>query len=188
MKDPIEQVVAGINEKDEHAFKYLYDTYYASLCHYARRFVGEQANEEDIVQEILIKLWEGKGYFKNKKVLAVYLYRSVHNACLFFLRDQKERTGLNLQQLEEKLEFDSPDQEELLLEEEYYRQIFCTLGTLSAQRRMIVELTMQGKTNEEIAVELNISVNTVKTLKRKAYAYLREKLSQNCWVFFVTFL
>lgn len=182
-----EQIVAGINRKDKQSFKYLYDAYYASLCHYARRFLGGEANEEDIVQEILVKLWEGDCHFESKKFLSAYLYRSVHNSCLFFLRSRKEKAGLDVRQWENILESYSPDQEELLLEEEYYRQIFCALEGLSAQRRMIVEMTMQGKKNEEIAGELHISINTVKTLKKKAYIYLRERLSPICWTFFLTF-
>lgn len=40
--------------------------------------------------------------------------------------------------------FDSTDNEQLLIEEEYYRQIFTVLNSLSDQRRVIVEMTMKG--------------------------------------------
>lgn len=83
-------VINGINGKRDEAFKYLYDTYYASLCRYAKRFVGEFMDEEDVVQEIFVKLWEREGSFENMRALSAYLYRSVHNACLVFIRDQKE--------------------------------------------------------------------------------------------------
>ena len=58
--------------------------------------------------------------------------------------------------------FDSTDNEQLLIEEEYYRQIFTVLNSLSDQRRVIVEMTMKGMRNEEIAQSLHVSVNTVK--------------------------
>ena len=53
MSDYLGGVINGINDKTEEAFKYLYNTFYASLCRYANRFVGEFMDEEDVVQEIL---------------------------------------------------------------------------------------------------------------------------------------
>lgn len=181
-------VIDAINRKKDEAFKYLYDTYYASLCHYANRFVGEFANEEDVVQEIFVKLWQREGSFENMRALSAYLYRSVHNACLVCIRDQKETRAEELiQKLGEITEIDSPDNEQLLIEEEYYRQIFVVLNSLPEQRRVVVEMTMEGIKNEDIARQMNISVNTVKTLKKKAYVYLREQLSRDAWSFLFTF-
>lgn len=57
MSDYLGGVINGINDKTEEAFKYLYNTFYASLCRYANRFVGEFMDEEDVVQEIFVKLW-----------------------------------------------------------------------------------------------------------------------------------
>ena len=187
MKISSEQIVESLNKREKVVWKHLYSNYYGSLCHYARHFVGEWKNEEDIVQEIFVKLWEGNGHFENAEALSTYLFRAVHHACLYFLRGQKKKAMTHLSK-EEFPNFDSPDNEELLLEEEYYRQLFHALSTLSDQRRKIVELTLQGKSNEAIAAECGISVNTVKTLKRKAYAQLREMLSDICWMFFLTFL
>lgn len=182
-------VIDGINEKKDEAFKYLYDTYYASLCRYARHFVGGFMDEEDVVQEIFVKLWEREGNFENMKALSAYLYRSVHNACLVFIRDQKEfREEKLIGKLGEVMEFNSPDNEQLLIEEEYYRQIFVVLNSLPEERRVIVEMTMEGIKNEDIARQLRISVNTVKTLKKKAYVSLRERLSKDVWSFLFAFL
>ena len=91
MSDYLGGVINGINDKTEEAFKYLYNTFYASLCRYANRFVGEFMDEEDVVQEIFVKLWEREGKFENMRAVSAYLYRSVHNACLVYIRDQKEK-------------------------------------------------------------------------------------------------
>ena len=189
MYESPDEIINGINEKSDRAFKYLFDTYYPSLCRYARQFVGEFIDQEDVVQEIFVKLWEREGGFENLKALSAYLYRAVHNACLVYIRDGKEKRGEELiNRLGDVLEFETPDNEQLLIEEEYYRQIFVALNSLPEQRRVIVEMTMEGKKNEEIAEALQVSVNTVKTLKKKAYVYLREKLSREGWMFLFTFL
>lgn len=44
--------------------------------------------------------------------------------------------------------------------------------------KKIILLNLQGKNNNEVAEELNISVNTVKSLKKSAYMTLR---SGNTW-------
>lgn len=189
MYESPDEIINGINGKRDLAFKYLFDTYYPSLCRYARHFVGEFIDEEDVVQEVFVKLWEREGHFENLKALSAYLYRAVHNACLVCIRDGKEKRGEDLiHRLGDVLVFESPDNEQLLIEEEYYRQIFVVLNSLPEQRRVIVEMTMEGKRNEEIASALQVSVNTIKTLKKKAYVYLREKLSRECWMFLFTFL
>ena len=52
-----------VNTKDKVLYKRLYDTYYAVLCRYASKLLRRRSGgeEEDIVQEVFIKLWEARG-------------------------------------------------------------------------------------------------------------------------------
>lgn len=70
----------------------------------------------------------------------------------------------------------SENEEQIRIEEEYYRMVHHMIASLPRERREVMLLTLEGKKNEEIATELDISVNTVKTLKKRAYSYLRERL------------
>ena len=74
-----------------------------------------------------------------------------------------------------------------IIEEEVHREIIAAIDKLPPERRRVVELSMVGYSQEEIAEKLNISVNTVKTQKRKAYAFLREEL-QHLFVLFLMLL
>ena len=49
---------------------------------------------------------------------------------------------------------------------------------LSAQSKQIIMLSMEGLSNAEVGEKLGVSVNTVKTLKKNAYAVLRQVLSK----------
>ena len=71
-----------------------------------------------------------------------------------------------------------------IIEEEVHREIIAAIEKLPQERRRIVQLSMEGYSQEEIAEELQVSVNTVKTQKRKAYAFLRAEL-KNLFVFFM---
>lgn len=64
-----------------------------------------------------------------------------------------------------------------IIEEEVHREIIAAIDKLPPERRRVVELSMVGYSQEEIAEKLNISVNTVKTQKRKAYAFLPRRIT-----------
>ncbi len=172
-----EQILEVVNKKDRVLFKRLYDVYYAALCHYASRLLREVASEEDVVQEIFVKFWEADVKFDRVKALTGYLYRAVYNACLNVLRDRKERAECrDLPDTWPADDFLSSGNERYLIEEEYFRQIYVAIDRLPLQRRQIIRKSLQGKRTEQIAEELGVSVNTVKTLKRKAYKELRDSL------------
>ncbi|MEG0795457.1 MAG: sigma-70 family RNA polymerase sigma factor [Odoribacter sp.] len=171
-KDDV-HILEAVNKKNSKLYKYVYTTYYASLCRYAKRFVGDICDEEDLVQEIFVKLWEKEIFFTNLKALSTYLYRSVYNACLIYIRDHKAERSSELLDVQV---YESEDNERYLIEEEYFRQIYIAINNLGTQRKTIILMSLAGKSNEEIATELNISINTVKTLKRRAYNDLRNIL------------
>lgn len=178
-----EQILEVVNTKDKVLYKRLYDTYYAALCRYASKLLKNIASEEDVVQEVFMKFWEMKTTFVDTKAVTTYLYRAVYNSSLNILRDQKEVSGSVLPYEYLMADFDSADNERLLVEEEYFRQIYQAIDLLGFQRRQIILKTLEGKKIEVIAAEMNISVNTVKTLKRKAYHELREKLATPAYCF-----
>ena len=177
-----EQILETVNTKDKVLYKRLYDTYYAVLCRYARRSGGE---EEDIVQEVFIGLWEGDQTFTDVEALTAYLYRSVYNGCANFVRDRKESVAP--EEVEDLLpvEFAGAENERAMIEEEYYRQIYLAIDTLSEQRQQVIRKALAGKTNEVIAAEMSISVNTVKTLKKNAYEDIRSQVSKVEFAFFL---
>lgn len=57
---------------------------------------------------------------------------------------------------------------------ETIRILYDAIDRLPPQSQKIILLNLQGKNNNEVAEELNISVNTVKSLKKSAYMTLRK--------------
>ena len=64
----------------------------------------------------------------------------------------------------------------ILVEEESNRLLFNAINTLAPQSAAIIQLSLQGLKNEEIARELSISENTVKVLKYRSLKKLRQLL------------
>ena len=63
-----------------------------------------------------------------------------------------------------------------IMEEEIYRWLFKTIDELPPRCKEIFLLHLDGKKNEEIAAQLKITLLTVKTQKKKALRYIREKM------------
>ena len=65
---------------------------------------------------------------------------------------------------------------EHVIKEEVSRIILKELDHLSETGKKIILRSLEGYSNEEIAQELDISINTVKTHKARSYILLRKNL------------
>ena len=73
----------GKNRREREAFiKKVYDDYYQRLCFYASKFVADAEDAKDIVQDLLVKLWESDVEFENEQALSSWLHSGVYHACL----------------------------------------------------------------------------------------------------------
>lgn len=159
-----------IKTGDRQVFKELFDEFYQTLCLFASKFLRDDALAADVVQEVFIRFWENRANFDNNLKIKSYLYTSVRNACLNIIRDKKEfiSEGESFEQLEKKAFF-----ENAVLERESFRIFYTAVDSLPEQSRRIIYLAIDGKTNNQIAVELNITEFTVHRLKKIAYKKLK---------------
>lgn len=165
-----------LNRKQPEAFRMLFCNYGRSLILYALGYHVDQDVAEDIVQEVFINLYEGKMFFSSPGYLRAFLYTSVRNSVLNYLKHKKiEQYYLRQTELEE-IEEEKEEIELKILKEEVYRRIFAILETLPAQCRRIFEMHLEGHGNEEIANLLHLSIHTVKTQKKRVMQKLRLQL------------
>lgn len=163
-------------------FKEIFDCYYLPVKSYAFRYVGDDEVIEDFVQETFLGLWKKREGFFSLLAIKSFLYTSVRNASLDYLRHLKVQ-----QQHEQELILwlSEEEDESILLEDEVHAMIYEAIKDLSEQSRRAVIMTMNGASNPEIAKELGVSVNTVKTIKLRAYRALRSRLKGAQWLFFL---
>ena len=113
-----------------------------------------------------------------------YLYRSVHNNALKYLRDK----NVDNQRLQ-RWSKEQDDVEDVdfyqAVEEELIRKLHVVIDQLPEQRKNILLLSIDGLTVQEIADQLNISINTVKTQKKRAYVFLKENLKQSLLLIYI---
>jgi RNA polymerase sigma-70 factor (ECF subfamily) len=162
---------------DIKAFKHFFEGFYPSVCVFARKYLKDSDLAEDLAQEAFIEFWKQKEKFTDLKAMKGFIYTVTRNKCLNHLKLKGIRENIL------KNEFFAEDHfYELILEEETYRHVHQAVNSLASQSRKIVWLSLEGNRNQEIADHLNVSVNTVKTLKKNAYKELRIQLKDQVFV------
>lgn len=74
-------LVNALQRGDQKAFECLFKRYYPMLCAYAHRFV-EQEDAEEIVQEIMLWLWENRTELNIRQSVSQYLFKMTYNRTL----------------------------------------------------------------------------------------------------------
>jgi len=163
-------------------FRDIFKEYYSSQYLFALRLTSNSHDAEDVVQDVFMSIWKSKPVFKNELAFKAYIYLSTRNKCFDLLKKKKPvyETSDNL--------IDSPDELDYLLKEEVYRLLDRAVEKLPPQTRSVITLSMKGNSIKEIAEILNVSVNTVKTLKTRAYRYLKEVYGDSFVILISTFI
>ncbi len=160
----------------KHKFELLFREHFTGLCYFARKYTGDLDSAKEIVHGVFIRIWENRSDFEWDKPAKSYLFTSVYNRSLNYLRDHKkfishgEATAQNLV-VDESVFTDNVETAEL------ENHIQKALRKLPEKCREIFELSrFESKKYTEIAEHLNISVKTVETQMSKALHLLRIEL------------
>ena len=161
-------------QDSDKAFRYLYDKYASTLRYFSAKYVDDDATIEDVVQDAFLNLWEKRNEFKTESTIKAYLYKIVRS---FSVDTIRRRNIAN--RYAEKIVLEKEDQEfflENIVESEVFQMIQTVFNELSPSCREVYQLSLHGKSHEEISQLLDISINTVKKHKNNANHYMRERL------------
>lgn len=166
----------AVARDDRNAFERLFRRYYRLLCDYGRSILGERELAEDVVQEVFIYFWNNREVIHIQMSVKAYLYTAVRHGALNVLKKQLIERKHNPQLTEfveflQTSEYSDEEQEEI----NRIRQVMAELPKQCL--KVFLMSAIDGKKYQEIADELDISINTVKTHISKAYRLIREKTS-----------
>lgn len=172
----------GLNRQASAAYHELYNQYYKVLTMYAYSFNLPIDAAKDIVQSLFISIWEKKLSFTSLSSLRSYLYNSIRNASLNYLKHQ----NIEWEYLEKLTDTYLEVNDEETTDEEVYHLLFQIIDELPPRCREVFLLHMDGKKNEEIAIQLGISLETVKTQKKRAIQYIKKQMGTLYFVLLLT--
>ncbi len=169
--------------KDKVVFEKLYNQYYKALVGFAYSYINDQNAGEDIVQDVFYSLWNQKREYSDESTFKVYLYKATRNRCINYIRHQQVKDEYSKEQI--KLMETEENLLKRIMTEEVYRILYNFINDLSDKRKEVILLSLKGYSNAEIAEDLNISLDTVKTHKKKVYNILREKMKNHAFLLYI---
>jgi len=166
------------------SFQVVFESNYDFLCRYAERIVKDSSVSEDIVINVFLNLWKLYSSLDEKTNIQAYLFRSVNNSCINYLKSKYKRTevpvswsiceeDLTLKVLLPKLS----NPLEHIIEKERLAEINEAIRRLPPKTRdVFMKSRYEEKTYAQISVEMGISINTVKYHMKSALSYLAEEV------------
>ena len=142
----------------------IYSSYRELLCLYAKRILDNREDAEDIVNDTFLKLWETRDQMHKTKSLLAYIYRSVRNDCLDFLKHRQVISEyVTSLSSDPDIVHDDAHPLSLILSNESVNEIERAIDSLPSRCKEIFLLArLEGLSHQDIAKQLGITVNTVK--------------------------
>lgn len=178
--------ISDIARWDAAAFRRLYGAYYKRLVSYSFALSHDDASAEDIVQELFSQLLERRVDFSSIAALEFYLFSSVRNATISHLRHGRVVAEYvhNVSSRPDTVEA----MNEEIFGEDIYELLFHAIDELPERVRQVFLMRIDGKTNRDIARQLKLSTETVKTYVKRGLAALRGKLGDKSFALVLVML
>jgi RNA polymerase sigma-70 factor, ECF subfamily len=161
---------------DDLAFEQLFKAHFKALHAYANVLLRDDEQAEEIVQNLFMRLWEKRELLSANTSVKAYLYRSVHNDCLNYIKHNKVKAKYQEYASYSMNQHSESAARKVELKEFEWR-IHEALNELPQQCRLIFQMSrFEDLKYKEIAEQLNLSVKTVENQMGKALKLMRLKL------------
>jgi RNA polymerase sigma-70 factor (ECF subfamily) len=175
-------ILENIKKGDLHSFKQLFENYYVMLCYIANGYLNSKQLSEEVVDDVFYKIWENRETLNIHTSLKAYLVKAVRHRSINYLEQNRSSYYISDTSIKDGCEnfFFSDTNTPLsgLISKEQEDAITQAISSLPAGCRKVFHLRhFENLKYEEIALKLNISVNTVKSQMQTALQKLRQLLS-----------
>lgn len=171
---------------NDKSIEQFFKQYYIPLVLFGTTYVRDQDTAKDMVQDVFFTLINNRQQFDSIDNLKIYLYSSVKNKCLKFLRHEEVKG-----RYEQYVQANETIYQEAVLEEEVFVLLTQAINKLPEQCKKVFLLTLEGKSNSEIAEILGIGIETVKshkkTGKKLLFAKLKNSISDSMFIFYLLY-
>lgn len=166
-----------IAQGDELAFKQLFDSYVTKLYPYILEVIKSPTGAEDILQDCFVRIWLNRDKLDIIQNPSSWIFKITLNECYNVLRRKMTENKVLGVLRQDHSDRDHHDQQDIQYAQTK-RFIAEAIGGLTPQRKRIYELSrINGLKVSQIAIELDLSVSTVKNTLSAALTFIREHLA-----------
>jgi RNA polymerase sigma-70 factor (ECF subfamily) len=178
-RECLRQLAAG----DSDAAARLYDRHSRAIYSLVLRVVGDEADAEDVVQEVFAQAWrQAARYDASRGAVGAWLLMMARTRAIDKVRSRRARPdarGTDDQRVVEELPAAAPDAPTRIIDAENARLVQRALAELPLLQRLAIELAYyEGLTQREIADRLEEPLGTVKSRIRLGLLKLRDTLAE----------
>jgi len=147
---------------DEKSFSRLHELYYNKLRNVAFYYTGCRNISEEVVSDVLIKIWLKRDSLLEIRNLNNYLFISTKNQSLNYISKNKRVSFSSIEDLPLEISIDSSCPEELLINSESCTMIDNAVDDLPKRCKIIYQMVREeGLKHKQVAEMLGISVKTI---------------------------
>ncbi len=170
------KILDGLKLGNPDAFKLLFDLYYVPLSTYALKYCDSFSLAEDIVQDLFIKIWNGKLYMDFEETIGPYLFKAIKNNTLQATKQKNKYQFVEIEAQVNTLIIDETIDIKFI--EEDKKKLYTEIEALPKKCKEIFKaIVLENLKYKEVASQHGISVNTVKTHYSRALKQLRNVLA-----------
>lgn len=180
----VERLQAG----DHQAFDVIFRRYANQVYRQALRLMGNEADAEDIVQEVFLTVYEKAKGFRGKAAFSTWIYRVTLNTAISRLRRQKKGENVDIEEYLPRFREDghhlvrpvadwSGEIEQRLMDKELQKTVREAIDQLPPVDKAILLSDLDGFSNREIGDTVGLSVQAVKARLHRGRLFLRGKLA-----------
>ncbi|MDR3715808.1 MAG: sigma-70 family RNA polymerase sigma factor [Puia sp.] len=153
------------------ALKTLHERYFVVLCLYARKFVSNEKEAGDIVQETFLQFFNASARFKDIPAIEKYLFKVTYRRALNYFRHRKRNETESSELHWERAPTDVTNG---FIEAEMLRYVLLEITRLPKTYRTVFEMVLvEGLSIEEIAQRLDLTVNNIQQIKSRGVEWVR---------------
>src|SRR5438128_6066870 len=156
------------------AFERLFGAEYARVVRVAYRVVGDQAEAEDVAQDVFVAFY--RAHPADASYAAAWLHRAAAHTALNAVRSRSRRTAREERDAAGREA--SADPEGAALERERAREVRATLARMSPGAAELLALRYSGLSYAEVAVATGTKIDQVGTRLRRAHDAFRKEASR----------
>lgn len=175
------------NLRDASYFESVFRTHYQAMLAYARRYIEDADQADEIVQEVFAQLWEKRMTITIDTSIKAYLFRAVRNHALNLIKHQKVRAAhrayVETHQTDAQI-----DDSDSMVGTDIRESILAGIASLPPQCAKVFRMNrLEGFKYREIAEQLGISPKTVEAQMAKAMKRMRVFLKDHLPTLFFIF-